>query len=55
MSRAVVAASVVATLGITAACGGGGDEDNAEGKPAGATATKAADQPKGGTGEARAR
>lgn len=43
MSRAAVAVSVVATLGFTAACGGGGDEDKgAEAKPsatAGATAT----------------
>ncbi|UUU31428.1 hypothetical protein JIX56_16800 [Streptomyces sp. CA-210063] len=40
MSRAAVAVSVVATLGFTAACGGGGDEDKgAETKPsAGATA-----------------
>ncbi|UUU24449.1 hypothetical protein [Streptomyces sp. DSM 40750] len=29
MSRAAVAVSVVATLGFTAACGGGGDEDKA--------------------------
>ena len=49
MSRAVVAVSVVATLGFTAACGGGGDEESAEGKPGGATATKAADEAKTGT------
>ncbi|MEW2398718.1 hypothetical protein [Streptomyces sp. NPDC046862] len=48
MSRAVVAVSVVATLGFTAACGGGGDEESAEGKPGGASATQAADEAKTG-------
>lgn len=49
MSRAVVAVSVAVTLGLTAACGGGGDEQGAEGKPAGATPTKAADEAKTGS------
>lgn len=45
MSRAAVAVSVVATLGFTAACGGGGDEGKgAETKPsAAASATAAGD------------
>lgn len=43
MSRAAVAASVVAALGFTAACGGGGDEEKgAETKPS-ATASASAD------------
>ncbi|MFF6782013.1 hypothetical protein [Streptomyces sp. NPDC012510] len=43
MSRAAVAASVVAALGFTAACGGGGDEEKgAETKPS-ATASSSAD------------
>ncbi|MCL6734229.1 hypothetical protein [Streptomyces neyagawaensis] len=33
MSRAAVAVSVMATLGLTAACGGGGDDKDAEKKP----------------------
>ncbi|WP_322725935.1 hypothetical protein [Streptomyces spongiae] len=44
-----MAVSVVATLGFTAACGGGDDEKDTEGKPTGATATKAADEGKGGS------
>lgn len=41
MSRVAVAVSVVATLGFTAACGGGGDED-ADAKPTAAGSATAA-------------
>ncbi|MGW0840307.1 hypothetical protein ACWD26_09105 [Streptomyces sp. NPDC002787] len=53
MSRAVVAVSVVATLGFTAACGGGGDEDKgAETKPSAAgSATAAGDSKQDAAGK----
>ncbi|MFE7843111.1 hypothetical protein ACFU53_45755 [Streptomyces sp. NPDC057474] len=52
MSRAAVAVSVVATLGFTAACGGGGDEDKgADAKPS-ATAAGDAKNEQDGAGEA---
>ncbi|MFI1730608.1 hypothetical protein ACH40E_15535 [Streptomyces acidicola] len=56
MSRAAVAVSVVAALGFTAACGGGGGKGDAVEKPTGSAAaeaaTKAADEEKGGEGGA---
>jgi hypothetical protein len=52
MSRAAVAVSVVATLGFTAACGGGGDEDRgAESKPSTAGSATAAGDTKDGAGK----
>ncbi|MCC9709192.1 hypothetical protein E4N62_30450 [Streptomyces sp. MNU76] len=48
MSRVAVAVSVVATLGLTAACGGGGDEDKAEKKPSAAGSASAAEDAKNG-------
>ncbi|MDX3643410.1 hypothetical protein [Streptomyces sp. MB09-02B] len=48
MSRMAVAVSVVATLGLTAACGGGGDEDKAEKKPSAAGSASSAEDAKSG-------
>ncbi|MDT0570468.1 hypothetical protein RM704_23875 [Streptomyces sp. DSM 3412] len=48
MSRVAVAVSVVATLGLTAACGGGGDEDKADTKPSAAGSASAAEDAKNG-------
>lgn len=48
LSRVAVAVSVVATLGLTAACGGGGDEEKAETKPSASAAEDAAKDGQGG-------
>ncbi|WP_234379856.1 hypothetical protein [Streptomyces caniscabiei] len=54
MSRVAVAVSVVATLGFTAACGGGGDEDKAETKPSVAGSASADDAKNGDDGAGKA-
>ncbi|MFF7389698.1 hypothetical protein ACFZAE_14815 [Streptomyces scabiei] len=48
MSRVVVAVSVAATLGLTAACGGGGEEGKAEKKPSAAGSASAAEDAENG-------
>ena len=48
MSRVAVAVSVAATLGLTAACGGGGDDGKTESKPSVSGTASAAEDAKNG-------